>query len=124
MAYKKIEKFNRLIDFDETPIIEGFPIAKRQGTTKYGDADFLEIQLKDSGEIVSIALGAALGGYDWDSLSGQLVMIEYKGEEDSPNHKGKKYKVFEVFCDEDFDFDSFLAGEPAPAPAPPKRGKK
>lgn len=106
MAFKKIEKFSRLVEFESKgDFIEGKLVKITSGKTQYGDAEFLQIETVDdeSGEVetVSVALGAALQGYDWPAYFGAVIRITFEGIEKSKNHKGKTFKVFTLEVDED-----------------------
>ena len=101
MAFKKVEKFSRLIEFENPgDFFEGTLVKITRGRTQYGDAEFLQICDNETGEMVSVALGAALQGFDWNDYIGLLIRIEYLGEEKSKNHKGKKFKKFDLFIDD------------------------
>lgn len=106
MAFKKIEKFPRMVEFEEKgDFVEGKLIKITTGRTQYGDAEFLQIETVDdeSGDVetVSVPLGAALQGYDWPSFLGAVIRITFEGIEKSKNHKGKNFKVFTLEVDED-----------------------
>lgn len=97
--WSKLEKFPELVDWEKTPEVIGFPVKISKGITTYGEAEFLHMELED-GETVSIVLGSALSGYDWNSLFGTLVKIAFDGEEKSKNHKGKIFRNFSVYLAE------------------------
>lgn len=105
MAFKKIEKFSRLVEFEKKgDFVEGRLLKITNGKTQYGDAEFLQIEtLNESGEVetVSVPLSASLQGYDWPAYIGAVIRITFDGTEKSKNHKGKTYKVFSLEVDED-----------------------
>ncbi len=101
MAFKKVEKFSRLIEFENPgDFFEGVLVKITKGRTQYGDAEFLQIADAETGEMVSVAIGAALQGFEWSEYIGLTIRLEYLGEEKSKNYKGKKFKKFDLFFDD------------------------
>lgn len=103
MSFKKVDKFFPLVEFNKPgDSVEGMLLKISQGTTQYGEAEFLNIErIASDGEteIVSVAIGASLQGYEWVDYLGYMIRLEFTGEEKSKNHKGKKYKTFDLYVD-------------------------
>jgi hypothetical protein len=67
--------------------------------TKYGSGTALNFT-DENGELKTIFASSALKLYDWPSMVGKLVRIEYIADVDNPK-SGQTYKDFKVLVDED-----------------------
>ena len=95
----------QMVSFDEIgTTAAGVLTAITEGETQFGTAEFLQM-VTDEGEKISVCISSALALYDWESLMGAYVEIEYTGDEKSKKNKGKTFKTFDLRVAEDPEDD-------------------
>jgi hypothetical protein len=101
MAWKKQEAFAEFEKFEEVGTeVEGKVIAIKEGQTEHGKADFVILETEE-GARTSFCISSSLAYYEWENRIGQMVKVVYTGDAESKKRKGKTFKTFEVFVDEE-----------------------
>lgn len=99
MGRKVIQKFGQTVEFGEFGmVVEGIPLKITQGNTKFGEAEFLQLEDQETGELKSVCLSANLKGHDWEEMIAAKNPIGIEYIEDGYNAVTKRnYKIFEVY---------------------------
>lgn len=71
------------------------------GKTQFGEAEFLQIIEDGTGELFSVVVSSSMANIDFVELIGKRLEVEYDGEQESKNYKGKTFKKFNVYEMED-----------------------
>lgn len=106
MAFVKKEAFADFEKFEKVgATVEGVVREIKEGKTEHGLAEFVILETEEGGR-TSFCISASLAYYEFSDMIGKLVKVVYTGDQESKNRKGKKFKTFEVFIDDESDIPS------------------
>lgn len=106
MAFKEVSASGELKGFKAIgDTVEGYYMGTHESETVYGKAVFMDFTSEDGD--FSIIQTAGLKKYNWSSMQGMKVKIEYAGDKKNPK-TGRTFKDFKIYADYE---DSYLPFE-------------